>query len=58
MSDLMFNAAFVYKDVALPKVMDGCKWPSDVEGDRECITQISVDGQMEAMLQLGGLVVG
>lgn len=51
---LIFKPAFSYRDVALPKVTDGCKWPSDVEGGRKYITETSVDGQKEAMLQLGG----
>lgn len=50
---LMFKPAFSYRDVALPKVTDGCKWPSDEEGGKEYITEKSADGQKEAMLQLG-----
>jgi len=53
-SDLMFKHAFICRDAALPKVMEGCKWPSDVEGSRECIRATSVDGRKEAVLQLGG----
>jgi hypothetical protein len=54
----MFKPTFSYRDVALPKVTDGCKWPSDVEGGREYVTEKLVDGQKEAILQLGGSVGG
>jgi hypothetical protein len=54
----MFKPAFSYIDIALPKVKDGCKWPSDVEGGREYITETSAYGQKEATLQLGGVQLG
>ena len=52
MSESMFKPAFRYKDVALPQATDGCKWPSGVEGGREYITEISVDGRKKVILQL------
>ena len=34
MSDLMFKFAFSCRDAALLNATDGCKWPSDVEGEQ------------------------